>query len=252
MNERSTIHCRSKERSNANANERPKERSDNRAVQTVRLSMIIPPPPGYLQSLPERVLARRAARLRKRNAMLAGACAAALLTLVVPRIVPQTLFWNGAETERAAQPYAPPESSKDAVAKDAVEGQSARQSEPMTPRQLGSGEKQERPPRADRRVSAPARELTGMAVENLARLDTGAPAADPSVDGETAPLEWNPIGPATAARWIASLERRLDPFAQPRRSAASARGLVNSALAPLLAPQSSPTDEVRLPQQARL
>ena len=205
------------------------------AARMARLALMSPPPLGYLESLPMRVLERfeRERRVRRRRYIGVGLSAALLLTGVW---MYGGLFNGGGRSGEAALAENMP-----AHAAHLSDEQVSRMPAKASPRLLESGGKERALTRAE---SAPARPraLEGAVVESMER--DGPTAAE--MDG-VAPLEWPSEPPAVAERLMALLERRQASFVRARRSMLLTRGANDSPFAPF-STVASPTDKVRLPQ----
>ena len=214
--------------------------SAENAARMARIATISPPPPGYLESLPMRVLERleRDRRVRRRRRIGAGLSAALLLAGVW---MFGTLL-NGGENGGEAQLA----ESAPAHAAGMSSEQVSRLPATASPRLLESGEKEsggkERALTHAESVSAPPRALEGAVVTGMERA---SPAAA-ELNGP-APLEWPSDPPAAAERLVALLERRQASYVPGRRSMLWTRGANGSSFAPFKT-VASPTDEVRLPQ----
>ncbi len=211
------------------------------AARMARIASVSPPPLGYLESLPMRVLERfeQERRARRRRYIGAG-LSAALLLMGVWMYADR---FNGAEsageTTLAENIPAQIESLSDE--------QVSRLPAKASPRLLESGVKEEsggkeRALTHTESAPAPPRALEGAVVKGMERA---SPAAA-ELNG-VAPLEWPSEPPAAAERLVALLERRQASFVRGRRSMLLTRDDDDDSFAPFRT-VASPTDEVRLPQ----
>ncbi len=209
--------------------------SAENAARMARIATVSPPPPGYLESLPMRVLEQveRERRVRRCRHIGAGLSAALLLMGVW---MYGGLFNGGERGGEATLTESMPAHAESLSAE-----QVGRLPAKASPRLLESGGKERALTHAE---SAPARPraLEGAVVEGMERA---SPAAA-ELNG-VAPLEWPSEPPAAAERLVALLERRQASFVPGRRSMLLTRDASDSSFAPFRM-IASPTDEVRLPQ----
>lgn len=210
--------------------------SAENAARMARIATISPAPPGYLESLPMRVLERleRNRRVRRRRLHIGAGLSAALLLAGVWMF--GNLFHGGEPDGKARLAESMPTHAAGMSSE-----QVSRLPATASPRLLESGGKERALTHAES-VSAPPRALEGAVVEGMERA--GPAAAE--LNGP-APLEWPSEPPAAAERLVALLERRQASFVPGRRSLLLTRNGEGAAFAPFRS-VASPTDEVRLPQ----